>query len=827
MDARYPLWHSKKGDVNASPDLRDTGKKLLGEIQASVDQGGPPTQVRRRQLPDGSGVEARMTYGLPSLTFAPPNKSGAKKVKPLLLEGFVTTPHAHGVTTPPAGLLQVIVPLPGAAGPKPPGYAGAAEAVAITHPDVTAWFPYYLNKSGQIQFEDGLIEAGNVDWRNTDGTLSVSWFGANSRYFPDEGERSSTVYARGRKLFDLFDPTAEEVPALVGYTGRWVHGAALRGGNRLWLYIACQLITPGGSGTTYDALVRVPVRVDPVAPPWQQRVGPMFAPMIAAVPAQAEVLWTAARSAFDNANDGSSLHSWMFNPSGTEAKRIYRSAAYSDAFPCMVEETLDLRDLTNITRTRTEHRMLRTRTTSVANVVLNPNQAFTYQAEGDPANVNFTGVHGAGGVNYNYIADYCGVAHAESTATETAVLVPIAVDYKGATPVYAYWKSGERNLSAMMDWVDTSPPPSISHTAYTDASNYTWESNHSIAGSFTSSLSDTVLAGRLVLPNAVIEAQSGYNINIERSYSYTQTLTATRTSASYSRTGTLNTDQQTDAFSQVRTQTYLAPMYLDLRTEYCVVAKYTLTTTRIGTPFRTATLTQYNDPVLGWTWQEQSSSLNTNVSRTKSLQVETTVLRGAEVLHTATAQTTAAATSESAFGSATLGLFALGHDFYPVERIRENLLFDGTPLTFMDASTPYEWSASDISYPLSMLDVYNPDSIPPYYELPNQSTTFAMTNGFLLPASPINLPEFASQVGAAVEWLYEEPWHSRPDMRSYGSWASYRASYIASMPWPSGNISTPNYLNVVDGYQLFAATGQDTTGFSPVWTLTQVAYLGL
>lgn len=76
MAGRFTGPHEKSGDVAASPEARNIAKLLLGEMQESMRLGGVTTQVRRKTLPDGSTVEARLVAGVAQVTFGPPLVEG-------------------------------------------------------------------------------------------------------------------------------------------------------------------------------------------------------------------------------------------------------------------------------------------------------------------------------------------------------------------------------------------------------------------------------------------------------------------------------------------------------------------------------------------------------------------------------------------------------------------------------------------------------------------------------------------------------------------------------------------------------------------------------
>lgn len=294
MAGRYTGWHARAGDVNASPALRDLGKKLLGEMQQALQAGHSPPLVRRVTLPDGSSVTASMIAGIPRLEFMPPTVA-APTQQPFWIEGFIVRPSPEGDQDENADHNHVLL-LFGST--YKPTFADAAH------------IPEWLSAGTYTRtFPDGL-DYGNVDWRNDDLHMQVNWLGPNGRYFgATEGAYGGPiVWCKGRVLFD----TREDYAGDLGILEYAVEGACLRRNSGLWLYVVVR-------DNTHEKLVRFRIRsARDRALMLQKGVvieEHLFADLVL-VPDSGELLVSQTIPS----NNG--VHPWFFNASGTVAKRI-------------------------------------------------------------------------------------------------------------------------------------------------------------------------------------------------------------------------------------------------------------------------------------------------------------------------------------------------------------------------------------------------------------------------------------------------------------------------------------------------------------------------
>lgn len=98
---------------------------------------------------------------------------------------------------------------------------------------------YKNNPTGQPLFPDGIVHAGNVDWRGQNGER-ISWYGPDSRYLFDIYRQPSDQY--GRFVFNLgqvlFDVDKYCIDNTVDWYARLVVGACLREhDDETWLYM--------------------------------------------------------------------------------------------------------------------------------------------------------------------------------------------------------------------------------------------------------------------------------------------------------------------------------------------------------------------------------------------------------------------------------------------------------------------------------------------------------------------------------------------------------------------------------------------------------------
>lgn len=308
---RYDGWRRLSGDTAARPDLLDLGKQLLGEIEAQRRLSGVDTISIQRTTPDGSVVTARFIGNIPSI-----DVKAAKPVagRPLReeLAGIVFRPRqfgdAFGFGAKADTLLMV-----GERGEKPAFFAASYVTNGIAGGDYSKVFP------------DGLVLGGNLDWRNADESLALSWNGPATRYFPSDGVGDSRLYHNGRTIYDSKD-------SLGGYYAD-VCGAALRhAAGKHYLLVALFY---------WDAF-KYEVRayeIDSIRAPLIEPIGEVAG----------EVLATIDVSEFASFYYPTPI---LFNQSATEARTMLHRWAGTDL--CDVFElVIDLADLADVATSET------------------------------------------------------------------------------------------------------------------------------------------------------------------------------------------------------------------------------------------------------------------------------------------------------------------------------------------------------------------------------------------------------------------------------------------------------------------------------------------
>lgn len=202
MAERYTGWHARSGEVDASPEARDAGKKLLGEIANSIKLGGPPTQVRRVLAPTGELVESRMTYGQPSVQIGPPPPGGGTRPKIGAVGGIVTKPRKFGTGAANDGQNAYGQFAHNALIPREDGWSTSFYDDSYKPEGYESAPSYRITSDGHKLFDAGLAIHGNVDWKTADGLTCITWVGPAGRMAFITNAGSPYIYHNGRVVVD-------------------------------------------------------------------------------------------------------------------------------------------------------------------------------------------------------------------------------------------------------------------------------------------------------------------------------------------------------------------------------------------------------------------------------------------------------------------------------------------------------------------------------------------------------------------------------------------------------------------------------------------------
>lgn len=300
---RYDQWHHLRtvGDKELAARYLPEGRKWLGQVREQLDISGNAQGIIRRTNPDGVSFTARIVGGQPHLTI---DVRSAGTTEPnRVLQGIVTKPRDFGTVAANDGQnvfgdfahnILVSSRAPGARW-QTLFFSAAEVPTATPRPQVNGFY--------KPVFADGLVHHGNIDWKNTDGSLTVNWCGRTTRSIPDlEGYERSMVFHNGAVLFDH---------SAVG--SGVVIGACIRqfAGQTLLLYATA------GGGYKFH---RVTLAADRAAAPWAADVPTRSAPRLKADPASYALLHTLVGGTDFVASD------WLpvvaFNQSANEARLI-------------------------------------------------------------------------------------------------------------------------------------------------------------------------------------------------------------------------------------------------------------------------------------------------------------------------------------------------------------------------------------------------------------------------------------------------------------------------------------------------------------------------
>lgn len=304
--SRFTGPHPRRGAVNPPAGLVDLGKKLLGELQNRIRLGGPPTLVLRRETEEGF-VEAKMEYGQPHV-FITVNQGGGGDFT--FTEGFATLPGASATSAASSALTQAYVFRRN----------GAWTAAYFD----SALLQGSIEQTYQGLFPSGLMLFGNVDWRNREESACVSWFGPTDRYFGLSGQwlHAPYVFFKGRLLIDLAWPAAfapgDAGAAEPDYPE--VDGACIRGSGAEQELIVTTRSNDGSDFRLHRFTVRS-VQAQKLG------IDASLCADMAVVEGSGRTLLTKT-DLFDGDFD-LLVHPWLFNSSGTQARRIARGGDWA------------------------------------------------------------------------------------------------------------------------------------------------------------------------------------------------------------------------------------------------------------------------------------------------------------------------------------------------------------------------------------------------------------------------------------------------------------------------------------------------------------------
>jgi len=361
---RYAGWIKDLSPAGTPHELTDIGRQLLGYLDNQRRWSKVKSQSITIKTPDGSVVHAEFRMGQPIIQCVPA-PPGPPVEAPRTIEGFVTRPQ----------------PIPGG--------MGDVDTWVLLDPLTSKWQSYFYQKSdlpiaptwrtgvyrndsvGRPLFLDGTLHKdagtglpipphmdglqnfGNVDWRNKDESLIVSWVGPAARY--DTTGFISTyfspyVFIHGQQVFDCsvlatggFFGDMSDYPADYGGQKGVITGACLAAGS---LFVVIRFGTLNVTGlTTHPRRTEYLVRLSLVSADPRSVVLPLASVWALKRAVDPGTIATSADH-YDGAPlvvwsreydtglqlDNDNAHPWFFNQSATEARCIRTTAGITDTY---------------------------------------------------------------------------------------------------------------------------------------------------------------------------------------------------------------------------------------------------------------------------------------------------------------------------------------------------------------------------------------------------------------------------------------------------------------------------------------------------------------
>jgi hypothetical protein len=547
------------GDIRlrlSSPAARvydDAGRLLLGELLAR----GLITATDRRVLPDGAIVIAHVRGSQRIVELIEP-PHGTREAQGQLafdtLSGFVTRPRNIDANENVFGLHSHVL------------LSRAGEGWASRFYDASYGDPLYTTIAGKPVFPTGFddgggaTQAGNLDWRNRDETLALTWRGTAERFQMNASDYGRYVYHNGAVLVDAG-------------SGVRVLGACLRrGGNGLRVYWATG---------DFDLFAADLLPDRDVIPWWPQEQGAFGCPRLRQVEAADKVLVAAL-------NGSPTIWSFAFNQRATECRMLCREDNGEGGY-AIVEYVTQFADEAEVAASSATKGTLQ----------------FRLSETREGQNVT-TGTLTTASSATSYTAS--------KTIEDTGGTFPIAVDYENDVPTRLWLKvaagSSSCSFSETDEHTETIGSVGDPFTTQTDTEAY----SDTTAGMFTSS---GTLAGGLLYAETEAgerwfslsiggEYTATSSLSLSQSGSYTETSTYTGDGITHSWTF-VGVDEHTNAISASTTLAMtwndVFLWWVDLRSRSLVVTDLVVTQTdndqylRAGSGGRTQT--GPNDTILG------------------------------------------------------------------------------------------------------------------------------------------------------------------------------------------------------------------------------------
>lgn len=339
------------GDPETCRKYMHEGRQYLGQLKDQMDHGVIPTNSRK--VTNAAGVEFIVSFfmGQPIIEiYAGVSSQG--RGKSLVIDGFACYPSPNDLPLTAQDSVVVLMPPLTSGGEwmslffEPADFPASPDFPVNQFKRDASNRPLFLD--GTLHADpgtgiaipphaDGLTNFGNVDWRNQDESLIVSWVGPACRYMNAAvivPWYSHYLFFHGQQIFDCSDLSAAGFfgdlsdyyngTSPVAYGGMYgiITGACITPAFDLLVFVRFGAVSIGASGPTHGTIRKeflIKLKVTPADA--RSVIGARASTWQLSGDGEPVILWSQELPSDQN----DALHPWFFNQSANEARCIRTS----------------------------------------------------------------------------------------------------------------------------------------------------------------------------------------------------------------------------------------------------------------------------------------------------------------------------------------------------------------------------------------------------------------------------------------------------------------------------------------------------------------------
>lgn len=843
-------WHHLrvKGDRAKALKYLSKARDFLRKLGEQLDRSGALSGARSVDYEPGVKISVFWAMGIPSIEIEVTGEAQTPPVATEYIDGFVVCPSPNTVS-PPSQYI-VLQPDPG---------KGTDDWVsyfydATTEPSSPSFRLniYKTDHIGRPLFEDGTLNEdsithlpipphqdglqnfGNVDWRNQDESLIVTWVGPAGRYLFTTSAAGANlplvgpyVFVHGQQLFDcsvlasggFFGSLTDYATDYAGRTGT-ITGACIASdpSGNLALFCFVRLGTQNVTALTTNRrrteyLLRLQIEsadtrgyAIPTA-----SIFKLSAPVSPSTyDGSPVILWTQELSETSN-EDNDDLHPWFFNQSGTQARCVRTDSTFlttryiHEKIVTIDPHTGDGSLVTNDSSFSTY-----TDTTVTDNYHTIADGSIPY---GDGVETIYPDGNSVPFGHEDCWQGYSTETIITENKTESSPDQLAFVDFRDDVVVYGYWKTPtlSRTDTATIPTLTGSSTVTLGSSLTVGSTTVTDETiTQSFDVSHTANATSTGITNGIKTDWGEFLAESTFvqTHSASASSSQTTTITYTNVSGTIHETDTISGSSTGEGtITETTVDRTFNLIYLDLRYKW-VSYSIDYTTTVLTSTLALTTVaisdtqsgTYGSVPVLT-TWSSTSLSPVKTVREDIDYYI---TLDGVELAHTSVNMQATTTTTGSGTGLPTTFSF------------------------FTDARTWQSWAT--FTFFFSGGDT--PSTVP--LAVPADTSGGGCSMGDISPVTTTSTGNGSATVGAGVDHRSVYALISvtvgnvdaPATIQMFGSMQTYKGSWCLSQAMPDGVVTTQNYVFKNAGGMDMKVYTNDTsaTYMHPIWVLPKVTY---